>query len=591
MRLLTKFLSVFRSKTVSDMIAEAKWLKVYVRKYFGAIIIYITLGILGTLMGLAVNWATKYLIDAVTGAIGGDASVLRPIFITAGLMAGLSLGNILFKSVSSRISARIGIRVRHEIQADVYNRILEADWEALSVFSSGDLINRLSSDTQAVSSSITSFIPSLITLAVQFVGALAIMLYYDSTMALIALLGIPVSAIVSKILVKRIRLYSKRIKEMDGAMMAFTDDSFQNLQSLKAFDITKLFAGKMRRIQAEYKSAFIDYNRFSVYMSAIMSIVGLIVSGGCMAWGVYRLWLGAISYGTMTLFLLLAGNLSSSFSALLSLVPTAISTTTSARRIMDVTELPRETRGAAPECEQGFSGSAGSIGVKAERLSFVYSNGINVLDAISFTALPGEITAIVGPSGEGKTTLIRILLGLVSPTEGSAVLVDGDGHECAVSPATRKYFSFVPQENTVFSGTVAENLRMVKPDATDAQIVSALEAACAYEFVKKLPDGINTPMMERGKGISEGQAQRLSIARAVLRDAPVMLLDEATSALDVALERRVLTNIMRLRNGRTCIVITHRPSVLSLCASVYRIDSTHMSRLSGEEVARMTRDF
>ena len=199
--------------------------------------------------------------------------------------------------------------------------------------------------------------------------------------------------------------------------------------------------------------------------------------------------------------------------------------------------------------------------------------------------------AVIGHSGEGKTTLIRILLGLVSPTEGSAVLVDGDGHECAVSPATRKYFSFVPQENTVFSGTVAENLRMVKPDATDAQIVSALEAACAYEFVKKLPDGINAPMMERGKGISEGQAQRLSIARAVLRDAPVMLLDEATSALDVALERRVLTNIMRLRNGRTCIVITHRPSVLSLCASVYRIDSTHMSRLSGEEVARMTRDF
>lgn len=199
--------------------------------------------------------------------------------------------------------------------------------------------------------------------------------------------------------------------------------------------------------------------------------------------------------------------------------------------------------------------------------------------------------ALVGPSGQGKTTLIRMFLGLLIPNSGDAVLCDKDGKEVTLNASTRKYFSYVPQGNTIFSGTIAENLRMVKEDATDEEIIEALEVACAYEFIKDLPEGINTKVGARGLGFSEGQAQRISIARAVLRDAPILLLDEATSALDVVTERRVLNNIIKQKPNKTCIVTTHRPSVLNLCQRVYRVEKTKVSQLSEAEFAEFASNF
>ena len=193
--------------------------------------------------------------------------------------------------------------------------------------------------------------------------------------------------------------------------------------------------------------------------------------------------------------------------------------------------------------------------------------------------------ALVGPSGQGKTTLIRMFLGLLRPDSGQAVLCDKNGEEVLLNASTRKYFSYVPQGNTIFSGTIAENLRMVKEDATDKEIVEALEIACAYEFIKDLPDGIYTKVGARGRGFSEGQAQRISIARAILRDAPILLLDEATSALDIFTERQVLDNIIRQKPNKTCIVTTHRPSVLNLCQRVYKVQQSKITQLSEEEFA------
>ncbi len=208
-------------------------------------------------------------------------------------------------------------------------------------------------------------------------------------------------------------------------------------------------------------------------------------------------------------------------------------------------------------------------------------------------AHPHEIVALVGPSGEGKTTLLRLILSLLSSQSGTCRVYGGTDEEngLPLSPATRRLFSYVPQGNTMFSGTIAENMRNVKPDATDEEIIDALKLSCAWDFVEKLPDGIESMVKERGGGFSEGQSQRLSIARALLRKSPILLLDEATSALDVATERKVLKNIMRDEYPRTCIVTTHRPTVLGICSKVYAIRDKRCNLLSEEEIRVLERDF
>ena len=214
-----------------------------------------------------------------------------------------------------------------------------------------------------------------------------------------------------------------------------------------------------------------------------------------------------------------------------------------------------------------------------------------VITESAFVARPGEIVALVGPSGEGKTTMIRLILGLVHPESGEAVIRGSDGREVPMNAETRHLFAYVPQGNTILSGTIAENMRMVKEDATDEEIIEALKAACAWDFVSKMPDTIHSKIGERGRGFSEGQAQRIAIARAILRDAPILLLDEATSALDVTTERQVLRNIICQHPNKTCIVTTHRPSVLSLCQRVYRVMETKVTELDEAESSRMAMEF
>ena len=315
-----------------------------------------------------------------------------------------------------------------------------------------------------------------------------------------------------------------------------------------------------------------DYNRFSIHKNTIMSLAGTTVALICFCWAIYRLWSGHITYGTMTLFLQLSGSLTTAFGALAGLVPGAINAATAARRIMVIMDLPTEDRSDAPAAQsfiQKHSGTA--LKVEAKGLSYCYEDGAPVLSDSDFIADPGQIVTFVGPSGEGKTTLLRLLLGIIRPKNGSLELCAEDGSRIQVSASTRALFAYVPQGNTMFSGTVRENLQMIQPDASDAQLYEVLRLACAEDFIRALPQGLDTPVREQGGGFSEGQLQRLCIARALLADAPILLLDEATSALDIETEQKVLNNIMQAQKGRTCIVTTHRPSVLEISHRVYRI--------------------
>lgn len=586
MEFIKKVIKKIKDGMLQEMYEETKWMYTYAKKYKFQIVFYICLGIMTTLMGLASSVGSKYLIDAVTGQDTGNIALIAIFIVSMGLF---SIG---INAVTTMISARINIKVNNEIQAEVYDKILVADWISMKEFHSGDLLNRLNGDVNTVASSILSWIPSLITRGVQFLGILAIILYYDPTMAVIALGSAPVMVIVSKTLMKKMRNYNKRMREVSSEVMSFNEESFQNIQSVKAFDLVEFFSNRLRNVQQNYKDVYLDYNKFSVYTSSFMSVVGMFVAYACFGWGVYRLWTGHITFGTMTLFVQLSSQLSSSFKSLVSLVPSAISATTSAGRIMEFFKIKNETKLDDEKVRLIQNNTQGKgLSVELEDVNFSYNSTKIVFKNANIVANPGEIVALVGPSGEGKTTMVRLLLGLINAKSGSAVIKDINGISCKISSETRRFFAYVPQGNTIFSGTIADNMRMVKPDASDDEIIDALKTACAYDFVKKLPQGINSKVGERGGGFSEGQAQRISIARALLRKSPILLLDEATSALDVFTERQVLRNIMNSGYARTCIVTTHRPSVLTMCDRVYRIDSGDVSDIDEKEINRLIKDF
>ena len=574
--------------TLRKMWAQSKWILQYGRRYWKAMVLYTLLGIAGSGVSLISSLISKDLVDIITGHQTGK------LLATFAAMIGFSLANILVSQASGYAATFINLKVDSEIKNDIFAKMLVTNWESLTAYHTGDLVTRWSSDASNISSGILNWIPNLIIYTFRFVSALAVVLYYDPTFALFALLGIPFSALLSRPLLRRMRNNNQKSAAMNAKMYGFNQEAFSNIQTIKAFDLIRFYTDRLKSLQTEYIRMRLDFQKMSILTSVLMSIIGFIVSYSCYGWGIYRVWSNAISYGTMTMFLSLSGTLTSSVNSLTSLIPTAISLTISAGRLMDIVEMPQEDYSQDSAVEKfGKQHRQEGIGLIMKDLDYTYRTGTNVFSGASMEAYPHEIVALVGPSGEGKTTMLRLILSLLKPQKGSFHICAGhnEKEQLAMSPSTRKLFSYVPQGNTMFSGTIAENLRNVKPDATDEEIIEALKLACAWEFVEKLPDRIESEVKERGGGFSEGQAQRLSIARALLRKSPILLLDEATSALDVATERKVLKNIMQDTYPRTCIVTTHRPTVLNICSRVYAIRDKRCEVLDEEAICRMMEDF
>ncbi len=557
-----EYIELFRS-----LGKEWKWLLKYVSKYKLQIFFYVVIGLLSTAMGLGASVASKYLIDSVV------THNTETIIKSAVVAVTFAVTQILVGAAVSRIAGVVGSKISMEIRSGVYEHVTYSKWEDIRRYHSGELLNRIEGDVNAVSTSIISYIPNVFTISAQFIGCLAVVLYYDPTMAIFAFMSAPFLVFSSKITTKMVRKYNKESREMNGKILSFYSESIQNLQTIKAFDITKRYVDQMKINLQLHRKIKLDHDRFTIIMSLCMSLIGLIVAYTCYGWGVYRLWQGAISYGTMTLFLQISGQLTGSFSSLVSLIPGAISIATSAGRIMEITDLPLEEHKDTKTAEK-MEKSADESGVTiiCNDLKYTYPDGDKpVVANVSFRAEAGETIAFVGPSGEGKTTLLRLILGLVEADSGELILESKEGEKIPVSECTRRFCSYVPQGNAIFSGTVADNLRIVKPEATDEEIIDALKTADAWSFISELPRGINTEISEKGVNFSEGQVQRMSIARAILRDAPIVVMDEATSALDAKTEEAVLANMMKQYPNRTRIITTHRPSMLQYCTRVYRI--------------------
>lgn len=586
--LWTKIKKCLQAEMLQKMWKEFLWIAQYARRYWKAMIFYTALGVFGTGVSLASSVISKDLVDIITGHQTGK------LLQTFALMIGFSFGNTLISQASAYASTMINLKVDREIQNDIFAKILVTDWESLTAYHTGDLVTRWSSDASNISSGILNWLPNLVIYTVKFISALAIVVHYDPTFAIFALLGIPFSALLSRPLLRRMTNNNQRSAQMSAKLYGFNQEAFSNIQTIKAFDMIRFYVDRLKNLQQEYIKMRLDFQKMSIATSLLMTLISYLVSYSCYGWGIYRVWSGAISYGTMTMFLSLSGTLTSSVNSLASLVPSAISLTISAGRLMDIVEMPQEdySQDDAVNIFEKKYRSEG-FGLSMEHLNYTYRSGTHVFADASLEAYPHEIVALVGPSGEGKTTMLRLILSLLYAQSGTFHICAGQNHERQVpmSPSTRKLFSYVPQGNTMFSGTIAENMRNVKPDATDEEIVEALKLACAWDFVEQLPDGIQSVVKERGGGFSEGQAQRLSIARALLRKSPILLLDEATSALDVATERKVLRNIMQDTYPRTCIVTTHRPTVLNICTRVYAIRDKKCEVLDEVEIEKMMREF
>ena len=554
--------------TLRNMLREWRWILGYVNRYRFTVLLYIVLGITGTVMSLGTAVASKFLIDAVVSKYDNK------LFEYAAVTVGLALFQFVFSAAASWISAVIGTKVNNEIREEIYSNILKSKWEDIHSFHSGDLLNRIEGDAAAVSNGVISFIPGAVTKLLQFFGSLIIVLYYDKVMALISLLSAPFLFLASRILIKTMRKYNAASRDLNGKVISFSEESIRNIHIIKAFDLTASYINNFRKTIDAYRSVKLSYEKFSVVTTFILSVIGLAVSYACYGWGVYRLWQGAITFGTMTLFLQISGGLSSSFSALASLVPSAVSIATSAGRIMEVTSYEKEAdsdRRLALEILEKSKNSP--VTVCMENVTFTYSDGGSaVLNNVSLRASSGETVALVGPSGEGKTTVLKLLLGLTEPDSGT-ITISAGGEKIKVSDSTRRFFSYVPQETGMFSGTVADNLRAVNASAEDSELLEALEQTEMADFIGSLSEGIYSQLGEMGGNVSAGQAQRLAIARALLKKAPILLLDEATGSLDPETEDKVLRNIMTHNPAQICILTTHRESMLRYCDRIYRVNS------------------
>ena len=570
---------------------QIKWIYQYARHYVGAMIFYTLLGFVGIGTGLLSSLVSKDLVDIITGHDTGE------VVQTFSIMISMTLLSTAINKASDYVASKINYRVDANIKSDIFEKILVTDWESLTNYHTGDLLVRWSSDVSTISNGILTYVPNLIVYVARFVSALVMVIYYDWTFAVFAIVSMPFSFLISRESMKRMRRNNAKSANINARMSGFNQEAFSNIQTIKAFDLVKEYSKRLRNIQEEFIGMRLSFQRMSMFTSLLMVLLSMVVSYVSYGWGIYRVWSGAITYGTMTMFLTLASTLSSSVNNLINLIPGAVSLSVSTRRLMDIVEMPREDYSEDDAMAQYMRENRDrGIGFVVDNVSYAYMNGTEVFKGACMEARPHRIVGLIGPSGEGKTTMMRMLLALINPSEGNISLVPGgedleSGDVRKLTASSRKLFSYVPQGNTMFSGTIKDNMLRIKPDATDEEIIEALKSACAWGFVSKLPDGIDSVIKERGGGFSEGQAQRLSIARALLRKSPILLLDEATSALDETTQKELLKNITQDRYPRTCVVTTHRLSLLKVCDSVYEIRDKKCNLLKEEDIREILRNI
>lgn len=535
-----------------------KWIANNAKGIKKSLVIIIILDAITSLASVAIAIFSKNLIDnAVSGAMS------RAI-LYAGLFGTLILANLGIRAASSVLSVRTYELLANSIRKKMFSRITKTEWISVTKYHSGDILTRLTSDVGAITTGVVDTLPSIISLCVQLIAAFGTLLYYEPMLAILAFILGPFTVLFSRIWGRKLKKLQTKVQESESAYRSFIQEAIENMMIVKAFRLEEKNVDKISALHGIRLSWVMKRNITSVVASTVLGIgywVGYFLA---FCWGALKLSRGTTTFGTLTAFLQLVSQVQGPFVGLARMIPQVIAAMASAGRLMEIEALPLETiSNKLP--------SRLKAGINLQDVTFSYNDNRPILAKLTANIQPGEIVGLVGPSGEGKTTLIRILLALLKPDMGSATLVVEDGREFMVSADTRDWISYVPQGNTLFSGTIEENIKSGFPEASAEEVEAAARAACATDFIEELSEGIKSKIGERGIGLSEGQAQRISIARALLRKAPVLILDEATSALDMDSEMRILKGIYEMKPSRTCIVITHRQTALRICSRILRL--------------------
>ncbi len=508
------------------------------------------IGLLSVVVSLAQVWAVQHAIDVASGHAEGS------IYWSVGVMALLVLCGFALRICSIWVRNILGIKAQNRMQQRMLDRILRSEWTGKESHHSGDVLNRLEQDVGTVVSFLTETIPNTISVVAMFVGAFLYLFSMDKVLSFVIVGIIPVFVLLSKLYIGQMRRLTRQVRDSDSKVQSVLQETIQHRMLIKTLESDSVMVDRLESTQSELRHRVVKRTAFSVVSNFILNAgfsVGYLIA---FLWAALRMADQTLTFGGMTAFLQLVNRIQGPARDLTRLAPVFVGVFTAAERLMELEENPLEEQGdpiplTAP------------CGVRLEHITYAYDDGdSNVIEQLDFDFYPGSCTAVLGETGAGKTTLIRLILALLHPNEGKVILYNQQEQK-ELSPLMRCNFVYVPQGNTLMSGTIRDNLRLGKLNATEEEIKTALEMSCA-SFVMELPDGLDTVCTEAGGGLSEGQAQRISIARALLRNRPIMLFDEATSALDPETERQLLHNILS-NHDKTVIFITHRPAVVDYC--------------------------
>ncbi|MBQ7230941.1 MAG: ABC transporter ATP-binding protein [Oscillospiraceae bacterium] len=529
------------------------WVLKRIRRRIPALLVLTAADAGSAFLGVLFALGTRQVIDSAVSGVRAD------FLLACGQQGAIILGILLCITVSRHLSDRLRADLDRDWKKDLLHGLLHGDYVAVSRYHSGELINRLNNDVRTVDEGLLGALPRVVSTITRLVSAMAVLLAMEPwfTAALFAA-GAAV-VIATGLMRRRLKNLHKKVSEQDGKVSGFLQETLEKLLMVQAMDVS---AEMEKRAGTLMESRYqLQRRRKNVSLFANTSISVMSYGAGFVAlvWCAAGLLQGRMSFGSLTAVTQLVNQLQSPFVGLSGVIPRYIAMTAAAERLMELEAIEGEPEPAAERPGTLYGRMEAICG---ESLTFAYDRD-RVLEGAAFRLPKGGFAAVTGPSGTGKSTLLKLLLGIFSP-EGGQLYLDCGGEKVPLDRSTRRLFAYVPQGNLLLSGTLRENLTVTKPDATEAEIAQALHVSAMDEYLPQLPRGLDTVLGESGAGLSEGQAQRLAIARAVLGGAPVLLLDECTSALDAVTEKTVLERLRALP-GRSCVAVTHRPAALELC--------------------------
>lgn len=539
-----------------------KWVVENSKSIFIMLAFIIVVSVMLSLCGVALALVSKNVIDAAT-------SQTNKSFLEESLkLFAVVAAQIVLQSISSNLLIRANGKLIIKFKTLIFSTLLKKDWQSISAYHSGDLLNRINSDVSVIATAVTNILPSFLSLVTKLIAGFYLLFRLDSTFSLIVLVCGPIIVLAAKIYSKKMKKYHKLVQSADGKTSSFMQESMQNMLMIKAFGSEKYISENASSLQNESYKIKIKRNTISIFANMGLYLIFSASYYIALAWGAYRLKTGVITFGTMTAFLQLINQVQTPFMSMSSLLPQFYGMLASAERLIELETLPDE-----PTALQNVDVSdvyRKMNGIRIHNISFAWENEKDkIFQNAEYFIKKGDFVAVAGTSGVGKSTLIKLILGIITPTSGE-LYAETENAKYTLNKSTRGLFAYVPQGNMILSGTIKDNIRFSNTDATDEEVLKAAEIADMNGFVSRFPDGYDTIVGERGTGLSEGQVQRIAIARAVLYNAPILLLDESTSALDEKTEKNVLKNLRAMKN-KTCIIISHKKAAIEAADKVITI--------------------